>query len=257
MFWRDDLEAGKSAAEYYEKRLRAWRRSLRGPFVIAAFMAAGFAYLFSRWAPFGTFYAGMTIGSFGGMIVWMRDEPPHFIAKWKMGRDGERSTARALRPLTRGDWYATHDLQGNRRNLDHVVVGPGGVFLLESKNLAGEIVVDERGLTAVYGDASIDAFTNSRLSGAVTSASIDLRLRLAEVTDLHVFVVAAVVVWGEFAQGLSEHRNVHYIAGSRLRSWLEQQPVRLSPREVSLIRLALAAGEVAPPALPLDAVASS
>jgi hypothetical protein len=48
------------------------------------------------------------------------------LGEWLMGRELERLSA---------NWYITHDVSvgPGRANLDHVLVGPSGVFVLNSK----------------------------------------------------------------------------------------------------------------------------
>ncbi len=59
--------------------------------------------------------------------------------KWERGAEGERMTAAALAALPAG-WVAVHDLHvpGSRANADHVVVGPNGVWVVDSKAYTGE-----------------------------------------------------------------------------------------------------------------------
>ena len=54
---------------------------------------------------------------------------------WRLGAVGERRTARLLDPLERQGWAVLHDLAlpGSRANLDHLVIGHGGVFVIDSK----------------------------------------------------------------------------------------------------------------------------
>jgi hypothetical protein len=59
------------------------------------------------------------------------------------GADGEERTAAALTGLPAGDWTVVHDVRWpgrQRANLDHVVVGPGGVFVIDSKQWSGRVV---------------------------------------------------------------------------------------------------------------------
>ena len=55
---------------------------------------------------------------------------------------GEESTADALAALPELDWRVFHDVHWPGRryaNIDHVAVGPGGVFVIDSKAWAGDI----------------------------------------------------------------------------------------------------------------------
>jgi Nuclease-related domain len=71
---------------------------------------------------------------------------PEAVA-WRQGAAGERRTARLLAPLERHGWAILHDLAvpGSRANLDHLVIGPGGVFVLDSKQYRGRLRLDAVG----------------------------------------------------------------------------------------------------------------
>jgi hypothetical protein len=64
-------------------------------------------------------------------------------ALWDKGADGEVAVARALEALPEG-WVALHDLRWPGRqcaNIDHVAIGPGGVFVIDAKNWSGRVEV--------------------------------------------------------------------------------------------------------------------
>jgi hypothetical protein len=73
---------------------------------------------------------------------------PTEIDAWRRGAIGERRTARLLRPLERRGYVVLHDLAipGSAANLDHVVIGPTGVWLVDSKRWRGHVLVDPMGL---------------------------------------------------------------------------------------------------------------
>lgn len=63
---------------------------------------------------------------------------------WDAGADGERVVADKLSELVPRGWYVLHDVHWPGRpkaNLDHVLVGPGGVVVVDSKNWTGEVRV--------------------------------------------------------------------------------------------------------------------
>lgn len=62
---------------------------------------------------------------------------------WERGADGEDATARVLTTLP-PEFVVLHDLQWpgrQRANIDHVVVGPTGVFVVDTKNWSGTVTV--------------------------------------------------------------------------------------------------------------------
>jgi len=65
---------------------------------------------------------------------------------FERGAAGEENTARSLAALPELDWRVFHDVHWPGRryaNIDHVVVGPGGVFVVDSKAWSGGIEVAE------------------------------------------------------------------------------------------------------------------
>ena len=69
---------------------------------------------------------------------------------WSAGADGEEQVADALTGLEQLGWVLMHDVAWPgrpRANLDHVLVGPGGVLVVDTKNWSGTVTVDpSRGL---------------------------------------------------------------------------------------------------------------
>ena len=63
------------------------------------------------------------------------------IDKWDRGATGEEEIGRRLDELGAG-WVCLHDVATGRGNIDHVVIGPGGVFTVETKSHGGYIRVD-------------------------------------------------------------------------------------------------------------------
>ena len=83
---------------------------------------------------------------------------------FERGAEGEEATAAALAGLPAEEWTVFHDLRWPGRkfaNVDHIVVGPPGVYVIDSKNWSGSIGVSNNVLrqngrareTAVHGAA--------------------------------------------------------------------------------------------------------
>ncbi len=63
---------------------------------------------------------------------------------WERGADGEVTTARVLGGLSAEGWRVFHDVRWPGRaqaNIDHVIVGPSGVFVIDTKSWTGSIEV--------------------------------------------------------------------------------------------------------------------
>jgi Nuclease-related domain len=135
---------GRSALAAYRRRrateLAAWTRSLawRAPLVAAAGLAGDVL----------TAQAGLPRGGLVGLAVaalvgWrLRFRPSEQARTWQRGAHGERHTARLLDRLTRDGFVVFHDLAvpGNTSaNVDHLVIGPTGVFVIDSKQWSGSV----------------------------------------------------------------------------------------------------------------------
>ena len=80
-------------------------------------------------------------GVLAGSIVWSEKQ----LASFNKGARGEEETARALYRLS-SDYHVFHGLRAGRvfrgaGDYDHVVVGPTGLFVVETKNWSGEVSI--------------------------------------------------------------------------------------------------------------------
>jgi hypothetical protein len=75
---------------------------------------------------------------------WLAASGHPSASAWLAGAQGERRVADALAAVPEG-WTVLHDrllMPGlTESNLDHVAIGPPGVFLIDAKNFSGEITV--------------------------------------------------------------------------------------------------------------------
>jgi hypothetical protein len=67
---------------------------------------------------------------------------------WRLGAEGEERVAAILRRCLDERWVAVHDLTIGTKgaNLDHLLIGPAGVFTLNTKNLSGRLTVYDRAI---------------------------------------------------------------------------------------------------------------
>jgi hypothetical protein len=140
---------GSALARWRQLRaaeLAAWTRTL--PWRVAVILgagAAGGAVVGSLLAP----RLGLVLGGLAAMVAgWgLRFHPSPDAVAWRRGAAGERRTARLLRHLERHGWAVLHDLAlpGSRANLDHLVIGPGGVFVIDAKQYRGRLQLDPSG----------------------------------------------------------------------------------------------------------------
>ncbi len=62
---------------------------------------------------------------------------------WSKGSEGEKLVTRSLRQLN-DNYYLINGitLSDSRGDTDHIVLGPNGIFVIETKNYSGEISCD-------------------------------------------------------------------------------------------------------------------
>jgi hypothetical protein len=119
------------------QRMRAaewavWIRSLPWRVVVLLGIGVGGGVLGRQLAPrLGLIVAGLAVAA-AGWGLWFRPSPD--AVAWRRGAAGERRTARLLAALERHGWAVLHDLAipGSRANLDHLAIGPAGVFVIDS-----------------------------------------------------------------------------------------------------------------------------
>jgi hypothetical protein len=82
----------------------------------------------------------------GGVVLGITDDPQSTRA-WDRGASGEEKLALAIVKLGRNDVVALHDrsVPGSRANIDHIVIAPSGVYVIDSKHYNGEVTVRDVG----------------------------------------------------------------------------------------------------------------
>jgi hypothetical protein len=136
---------GRSALAQYRRRRRqelaAWTRSLvwRAPLVAAAGLTGS---AFATQAGLARTQPTVVGLAAAALVGWrLRFCPSELARAWQRGARGERQTARLLDRLGRDGYRVFHDLAmpGSPANIDHLVVGPSGVFVIDSKQWTGSV----------------------------------------------------------------------------------------------------------------------
>jgi Nuclease-related domain len=134
---------GRSAQAAYRRRraeeLAAWTRSLawRAPLVAAAGLTVQVLT-----AEVGLPRAGLIGLAVAALVGWrLRFRPSEQARTWQRGAHGERRTARLLDRLVRDGFVVFHDLAvpDSPANVDHLAIGPTGVFVIDSKQWTGSV----------------------------------------------------------------------------------------------------------------------
>ena len=220
---------GASAHAEYRRRRAAeradWTRGL--PWRVAVVLAAGVAagLLATQVAPD---LAGLlAVAVAAGLGWWLRCRPSADILAWRRGAAGERRTARLLGPLERRGWAVLHDLAipGTQANIDHLVIGPGGVLVVDSKRYRGRLRLDRHGMVW-HGRQLLVSALRKVLWQADQADEV---LGVADITVAAVVAVhGASVPWG-----LLQADGVTILPARRLPGLLQGLPPRLGPERVA------------------------
>jgi len=88
------------------------------------------------------------------------------VNRWGRGAAGEELVGEALDGLRERGWFALHDVQLDPGNIDHVLVGPAGIFTIRTKSHRGRLwaaAIDTRMLKQAYAQAkSLERITGLR-----------------------------------------------------------------------------------------------
>jgi hypothetical protein len=137
------MGAGESARREYDRRLQRHKILVRRTLPILAIalvvlvpvaIAVG-----ERFLPGTGIWWGVVVGL--GLVKELWPSRAHVDA-WATGAVGEEKVGRGLEKLG-PEFIVLHDrrIPGSKANIDHLVVGPTGVFIVETKNVAGKVVV--------------------------------------------------------------------------------------------------------------------
>jgi hypothetical protein len=138
------------------------------------------------------------------------------------GAEGERKVGAILEGLA-PDWHVLHGVYLGHGDIDHVLVGPGGTFTIETKSNPGHIPVED-----IYPQMLSQAYAESKLLAKVSG--LDVR-------PLLVFSEAYLV------GSVPAHRDgVTVLPARMLADFMARRRPQLDPAEVTVIaeRLRLA-----------------
>jgi hypothetical protein len=185
-------------------------------------------------APHPGLLIGFGLGAGLAATLLIYDSPPAHIENWRRGAYGEKATARALRPLRREGWTFFNDIPTEHGNIDHVLVGPAGVFMLESKRLSGQVGVEAGTLVVRWHEAPDDGYENRTIAQRARAAAFELHSRIDWPRGTR-WVHPVVVLWSDFVQGSIESDRVAWVRGDQLASVLANRPIKLSTDDVRLL----------------------
>lgn len=156
---------------------RLARRAIVNTGVALSLLVLAIVVLGFRWAT-----CAIEAGVVVALLLIDRTASP-IIQRWGRGAAGEELVGAALDGLGERGWFALHDVQLGRGNIDHLLLGPAGLFTIETKSHRGRIraaAIDSRMLKQAYAEAKLIeritglrtdpllVFSNAYLTPAVT-----------------------------------------------------------------------------------------
>jgi len=153
----------------------------------------------------------------------------------ELGIQGEQRVGEGLDNLKPHGYRVFHDIQGDKFNIDHVVVGPTGVFVIETKTRSkptgrkAKVKYDGRRVL-------VDGMAPDRDPIKQVRAVSDYIRGIIHRTDLNPPIRPVVVFPGWWVpERQSRKSQVWVLNEQRLIGWLKEEAESLSPDEVTRI----------------------
>lgn len=165
----------------------------------------------------------------------------HFVKYWprvkalRLAEDGEKAVGQFLERLREQGYTVFHDVVGTGFNVDHVLIGPGGVFTIETKTWSkpakgeAKVVFDGEQLSA-------NGFTPDRNPVIQAKAQARwLRDLLTESTGKPIAVWPVLLFPGWYVENVqSAWREMWVLEPKALPKFLQNEADQLAPEDVSL-----------------------
>ncbi len=157
------------------------------------------------------------------------------LLRLKLGRDGERVVGQYLEHLRSQGCLVYHDLVGDRFNIDHVVLSPHGIFVIETKTYSkpakeqADAEYDGERLLVNGVEHDRDAVKQARALAAW------LRDRLQESTGRRFPVRGVVLLPGWYVRIRAKTPEVWVLNPEMLGTFIGREPVVVKAEDVALV----------------------
>ena len=148
---------------------------------------------------------------------------------WRVGADGEEEVARQLDKLPDG-WCVLHAIPVGEKgsDIDHVIIGPGGVFTLNTKNHSGGNIWVAQNSFMVNGQKT-DYLRNSRHEAKRATKLLSVAC------GFDVNVTPIIVVMASSMKVKAKPEGVEVVGRKLITKWLSSRPAVLTPDAVDRI----------------------
>jgi hypothetical protein len=152
----------------------------------------------------------------------------------KLGRDGEKAVGQFLEKLREQGYRVFHDLVGDGFNVDHVLIGPAGVFTVETKTYSkpggdARVLFDGKAIRVGGMEPDRDPVVQAKAQASWLSEV------LTESTGRKFHGRSVIVYPGWYVDEKDcKTTSVWVLEPKRLPMFLDQEPRRLSPEEIHI-----------------------
>jgi len=165
-------------------------------------------------------FLGSEVALLASMFVISRYVMP-LVERHDRGAAGEEHVGALLEQLSDCGWQVIHDASLGRGNVDHILIGPAGVFTLETKSHPGPVRVRR-----VHGAALSQAHAQRRAIEQVTGAPVEPMIVYSR-------------AWID--RPLARRKGVRVLPARMLLGYLAKLPARLSEEQIEQARASVAA----------------
>ena len=168
----------------------------------------------------------------GAIAVWRIRRLRLWARRLKQGLEGERVVGQFLEGLRADGYLVLHDIEQDRGNIDHVLIGPTGVFAIETKTISKPT---DRDAQIVYDGERVvvDGHVPDRdpLKQAEAGAA-GIRSIIRERTGENVPVRPVALYPGWYIQRRCHSPQVWVLNEKYLPGWLDHEPETLTKSDV-------------------------
>ena len=144
------------------------------------------------------------------------------VDRWHRGAVGEEHVGKIIDGLREQGWLAIHDAQTGRGNIDHILVGPSGLFTVETKSRVGRIDPDRIDQAMLK-----QAYAESKAVERITGLAVE---------PLFVFSQAYLM-----KRAVARSRGVTILPARMLPRFLASRPQGIPAARVAAVHASLAA----------------
>ena len=144
------------------------------------------------------------------------------VDRWHRGAVGEEHVGKIIDGRREQGWLAIHDAQTGRGNIDHILVGPSGLFTVETKSRVGRIDPDRIDQAMLK-----QAYAESKAVERITGLAVE---------PLFVFSQAYLM-----KRAVARSRGVTILPARMLPRFLASRPQGIPAARVAAVHASLAA----------------